>query len=59
MLLKASLIYSTGLRLQECMNLQIKDIDFETNVLTVKSEKGDKNRLTVKTMLAGCFCLMR
>jgi integron integrase len=46
-LLMAKLIYGTGLRLQECLNLRIKDIDFETNVLTVKSGKGDKDRLTI------------
>jgi len=33
----ARLIYGTGLRLQECLKLRIKDIDFETNVITVKS----------------------
>jgi integron integrase len=46
-LLMARLIYGTGLRLQECLNLRIKDIDFDTNVLTVKSGKGDKDRLTI------------
>jgi len=46
-LLMARLIYGAGLRLQECLNLRVKDIDFETHLLTVKSGKGDKDRLTV------------
>ena len=45
--LMARLIYGAGLRLQECLNLRVKDIDFETNLLSVKSGKGDKDRLTV------------
>jgi integrase len=35
-LLMARPIYGTGLRLQECLNLRIKAVDFEINVLTVK-----------------------
>jgi integron integrase len=45
--LMARLIYGAGLRLQECMELRIKDVDFERGMLTVRSGKGDKDRRTV------------
>ena len=46
-LLMARLIYCCGLRLQECLSLRVKDLDFEQNTLTIRSGKGDKDRLTV------------
>jgi integron integrase len=46
-LLMAQIIYGGGLRLQECVQLRIKDIDFERNTIVVKSGKGDKDRETV------------
>lgn len=46
-LLMAQLIYGCGLRLQECVGLRIKDVDFERNCVTVRSSKGDKDRQTV------------
>jgi integron integrase len=46
-LIMAQLIYGCGLRLSECIKLRTKDIDFEQNVLTVRSGKGDKDRQTV------------
>lgn len=45
--LMAMLIYGCGLRVQECMSLRVKDLDFEQGSLTVRSGKGDKDRLTV------------
>ena len=45
--LMARLIYGCGLRLQECMQLRIKDIDMEREAVTVRSGKGDKDRETV------------
>jgi integron integrase len=45
--LMAMIIYGCGLRLQECLNLRIKDIDFEQNIVIVRSGKGDKDRRTV------------
>lgn len=45
--LMARLIYGCGLRVQECISLRVKDIDFEQGSLTVRSGKGDKDRLTV------------
>jgi integron integrase len=43
----ARLIYGSGLRLQECLELRIKDVDFDRGILVVRSGKGDKDRPTV------------
>jgi integron integrase len=45
--LMAMVIYGGGLRLQECLELRIKDIDLERSVILVRSGKGDKDRRTV------------
>jgi integron integrase len=45
--LMAALIYGGGLRLQECLSLRVKDIDFARNCLTIRNGKGDKDRETV------------
>jgi len=45
--LMAMLIYGCGLRLQECLQLRLKDIDIEQNMVVVRSGKGDKDRRTV------------
>ncbi len=44
--LMAELMYGTGLRLMECVRLRVKDLDFETLQVTVRSGKGDKDRVT-------------
>lgn len=41
------MFYSTGLRLQELINLKRKDIDFDNNTLFVKQGKGKKDRITI------------
>ncbi len=46
-LLMARIIYGCGLRLAECLNLRIKDVDFEREALTVRSGKGGKDLETV------------
>lgn len=46
-LLMAKLIYGCGLRLQECLQLRVKDIDFEQSVVIIRSGKGDKDRRNV------------
>jgi integron integrase len=43
----ASLLYASGLRLIKCVRLRIKDIDFEMNQITVRSGKGNKDRITM------------
>ena len=43
-LLMAQLMYGCGLRLMECLRLRIKDVDFENDLLMVRSGKGQKDR---------------
>lgn len=45
--LMAELIYGTGLRVMECMQLRIKDVDFPGQTITVRTGKGGKDRTTV------------
>jgi len=45
--LMARLIYGAGLRLQECLEMRVKDVDFDRGLLMVRSGKGDKDRQTV------------
>lgn len=46
-LLIARLLYGSGMRLGECLNLRIKDIDFELRTITVRDGKGEKDRITI------------
>lgn len=41
------IMYGTGLRLMECLRLRVKDIDFESGKITVRSGKGEKDRITM------------
>jgi len=43
--LMASLLYGTGMRLMECLRLRVKDIDFNYQHITVRSGKGNKDRV--------------
>lgn len=45
--LMASLLYGSGLRLTECLNLRVKDLDFEYRQITVRDGKGQKDRVTM------------
>ncbi|MBI3492116.1 MAG: integron integrase [Acidobacteria bacterium] len=45
-----TLLYGAGLRLQECLELRVKDVDFDLNQLIVRRGKGQKDR---RTMLPG------
>jgi integron integrase len=45
--LVGSLMYGAGLRLQECLALRFKDVDFDRRVLVVRNGKGRKDRETV------------
>jgi len=45
--LMAALIYGTGLRVNECVQLRIKDIDFDLRTITVRSGKEGKDRATL------------
>jgi integron integrase len=46
-LIAASLLYGAGLRLLECLELRIKDIDFGYRQINVRGGKGNKDRVTV------------
>ncbi|MBI4472798.1 MAG: integron integrase [Acidobacteria bacterium] len=45
--LMAALLYGAGLRLLECLQLRIKDIDFGVNQILVRGAKGNKDRVTL------------
>ncbi|MDP6529122.1 MAG: integron integrase [Gemmatimonadota bacterium] len=45
--LVATLLYGSGLRLLESVQLRVKDLDFERLEVCVRSGKGNKDRLTV------------
>lgn len=45
--LMASLLYGTGMRLNELLRLRVKDIDFQRNQITVREGKGNKDRVTM------------
>lgn len=40
-------LYSSGLRLSELMNIRVEDINFENNIIRVNQGKGNKDRLTI------------
>lgn len=41
------LMYGSGLRLMECVRMRVKDIDFESKKIFVRSGKGNKDRVTL------------
>jgi len=43
----ASLLYGAGLRLVECAELRVKDLDFDRHELTIHDGKGRKDRVTM------------
>jgi integron integrase len=43
----AALIYGGGLRVSECCELRVKDIDFDQGLVFVRGGKGDKDRSTL------------
>jgi integron integrase len=46
-LLIGKLLYGSGLRLMELARLRVKDVDFEANLIFVRSGKGDNDRTTI------------
>jgi integron integrase len=45
--LMASLLYGAGLRLRECLQLRVKDVDFGYRQILVRDGKGGKDRVTI------------
>ena len=45
--LVVSLLAHTGMRVSELCNLKINDIDLDENVITIRSGKGDKDRIVI------------
>jgi integron integrase len=45
--LMAKLLYGCGLRLEECIRLRVKDIDFEMSCILVFDGKGSKDRVVM------------
>ena len=43
----ASLMYGAGLRLLECVELRVKDLNFDRSELTIRDGKGGKDRVTM------------
>lgn len=42
-----SLLYGSGLRINECLRLRVKDIDFNLGCIQVQDGKGNKHRTTL------------
>jgi len=51
------MLYGSGLRIMEAVRLRVKDLDFQMKQVTVRSGKGDKDRLT--TMSASLIPLLQ
>lgn len=45
--LMLKIIYGSGLRVNECCSLRIKDIDFDQSLITIRDGKGGKDRTTL------------
>ena len=45
--LVAMLLYGAGMRLLECLELRVKDMDFAGNQIVIRGGKGDRDRLTM------------
>ncbi len=45
--LMGKLLYGSGLRLMECVQLRVKDLDFANRQIIVRDGKGDRDRVTI------------
>lgn len=41
------LLYGSGVRLEECLDLRVKDLDFDRHQIVVRQGKGRKDRMTM------------
>ncbi|MCD4780635.1 MAG: tyrosine-type recombinase/integrase [Candidatus Omnitrophica bacterium] len=46
-LLHLQLLYGSGMRISELIHLRVKDLDFNENLVFIRSSKGDKDRTTI------------
>jgi integrase len=54
--LMATMLYGSGLRLLECRQIRVKDVDLDRRQVVVREGKGDKDRVTVlPARLRGAF----
>lgn len=51
-LVMASLLYGSGLRLMECVRLRVKDVDVRSSQILVRGGKGARDRVTVLPAVA-------
>jgi len=42
-----AMLYSTGMRISEILNLRIQDVDLDRNLVHIKAAKGKKDRITI------------
>lgn len=47
------MLYASGLRMSELINLKITDVDFDRKLVNVRSGKGRKDRVTLLSKVAG------
>ncbi len=47
MRLMVMLLYGTGVRIEECVDLRVKDLDFDRHQIIVRQGKGRKDRVTM------------
>jgi integron integrase len=45
--LVASMLYGSGMRLNECLQLRVKDLDFSRLEIVIRDAKGQKDRVTM------------
>jgi integron integrase len=45
--LVAELLYGTGMRVNECCTLRVRDVDFDRGQVVIRGGKGDKDRLVM------------
>jgi len=43
----AKLLYGTGMRITEALQLRVKDVEFDTRVIIVREGKGGKDRVVM------------
>ena len=46
------LLYGSGVRIEECVELRVKDLDFDRHQIVVRQGKGRKDRVTMLPMAA-------